>query len=87
MKKTSAIVLCICINALLIFFQVHKQSQIIKVLRDIQQQQKQFNLLLQKKRTLKFNIHQEQQPDKIKAIAQEQLTMKPISLKKVKSIQ
>lgn len=86
MKKIPAVVLFICINALLIFFQVHKQSQIIKVRRNIQTYQKQIDKLEQKKRTLKVQLHQKKQPCKIKKVATDDMQMKPISIKKVKKI-
>lgn len=86
MKKIPAVVLFICINALLIFFQVHKQSQIIKVRRNIQTHQKKIDQLEQKKRELNVQLHRIKQPYKIKQFATDKMNMKPISLKKVKKI-
>lgn len=84
MKKTSAIVLFFCFHALLIFFEVHKQSNYLKLSYDIQKLQTQLNELIKQQSTLIHTLHTYQQPSLIQEIAQEKLSMQPIELKDVK---
>lgn len=86
MKKMSAIVLFFCCNALLIFFEVHKQGQYLKLSYDIQKLQTEICTLNKQHQDLIYALHTLQQPDHIQEIAQEQLKMVPIELKKIKSI-
>lgn len=84
MKKISAVVLFFCFHALLIFFQVHKQSHYLKLSYDIQKLQTQHAQLSQQKSHLLHTLHTYQQPCHIQAIAEKKLSMKSIELKDVK---
>ena len=84
MKKISAIVLFFCTNALLIFFEVHKQGQLIKVSYEIQKHQTTLSNLKKEKRAITFKLLELQQPNIIKEFAKENLNMQPIQLKNVK---
>ena len=86
MKKISAIVLFFCFHALLIFFEVHKQSNYLKLSYEIQKLQTQLNELTKQKSTLTHTLYTYQQPCNIKDIAEKKLFMKPIELKDVKKI-
>lgn len=86
MKRISAIVLLFCFNALLIFFEVHKQGQYLKLSYDIQKLQGQIAILVQQQNKLIYSLYCLQQPDTIQEIAYKQLAMKPIELKRIKSI-
>jgi|GEM_PF-613175 len=83
MKKMSAIVLFFCFNALLIFFEVHKQGQYLKISYEIQKLQTKICSITKEQNDLIYSLHTLQQPDNIQTIAQEKLAMKPIELKKV----
>ncbi len=85
MKTLSAITLIICVHALCIFFLVHKQNQIIKVKRDIQQHQTQIHALQEKITEAKYKLSQLHTPEQVQKFAQEKLSMKPINLKEVKN--
>lgn len=85
MKTLSAITLIICVHALCIFFLVHKQNQIIKVKRDIQQHQTQIHALQEKITEAKYKLSQLHTPEEVQKFAQEKLSMKPIHLKEVKN--
>ena len=84
MKKMSAIVLLFCCNALLIFFEVHKQSQYLKLSYDIQKLQTQICDLKKQQNDLIYSLYTLQQPDIIENIAEKKLGMKPIELKNIK---
>lgn len=86
MKKITAIVLFFCFNALLIFFEVHKQSHYLKLSYEIQKLQTQFHELTKKKSNLVHTLHQHQQPSRIQQSAEKKLSMKHIELKDVKKI-
>lgn len=86
MKKMSAIVLFFCCNALLIFFEVHKQGQYLKLSYDIQKLQTQICDLTKEQSNLIYALHALQQPDIIEAVAEKQLAMKPIELKKIQTV-
>ena len=86
MKKISAIVLFFCCNALLIFFEVHKQGQYLKLSYEIQKLQSRLAEVTQQKNELIYSLHKLQQPDIIQNIANKQLSMKPIELKNVKKV-
>ena len=85
MKTLSAITLIICVHALCIFFLVHKQNQIIKVKRDIQQHQTQIHALQEKITEAKYKLSQLHTPEEVQKFAQEKLSMKPIHLTEVKN--
>ncbi len=84
MKKMSAIVLLFCCNALLIFFEVHKQGQYLKLSYEIQKLQAEICTLSKQQSDLIYSLHALQQPDIIKEIAEKKLAMKPIELKNIK---
>ena len=84
MKKMSAIVLLFCCNALLIFFEVHKQGQYLKLSYEIQKLQAEIYNLNKQQHDLVYSLHALQQPDVIKEIAEKKLAMKPIELKNIK---
>ena len=86
MKKITAIVLFFCFNALLIFFEVHKQSHYLKLSYEIQKLQTQFHELTKQKSNLVHTLHQHQQPSQIQQSAEKKLSMKHIELKDVKKI-
>ena len=86
MKKMSAVVLFFCFNALLIFFEVHKQSHYLKLSYEIQKLQTQLHELVKQKSDLTHALHTYQQPDNIKDIAEKKLSMKSIELKNIKRI-
>ena len=85
MKTLSAITLIICLHALCIFFLVHRENQIIKVNRDIQQHQKQINALQEKIAEAHYKLSQLHTPELVQKFAQEKLHMQPIHLKEVKN--
>jgi cell division protein FtsL len=85
MKKISAIVLFFCCNALLIFFEVHKQGQYLKLSYDIQKLQAKICNLTKQQNDLVYSLHALQQPDIIKEVAEKKLAMKPIELKNIKA--
>jgi len=87
MKKISAIVMFFCFNALLLFFEVHKQGQYLKLSYDIQKLQTELSHLSKEKDSLLYALHKLQQPDKIQETVEQQLNMKPIEIKKVKTIE
>lgn len=84
MKKISAIVLFFCFHALLIFFEVHKQSDYLKLSYEIQKLQNEHRELTKEKSHLTHSLHTYQQPCHIQEIAEKQLSMKSIELKNVK---
>ncbi|MBP6869459.1 cell division protein FtsL [Candidatus Babeliales bacterium] len=86
MKKISAIVLFFCCNAILIFFEVHKQSKYLKLSYEIQKLQAQICDLSQQKTELIYELHNLQQPHNIQDVAVKKLMMKNIELKKIKNI-
>ena len=86
MKKMSAVVLFFCFHALLIFFEVHKQGQYLKLSYDIQKLQTQICDLTKEQSNLMYGLHALQQPDIIEKIAEKKLAMKPIELKKIQTI-
>jgi len=86
MKKMTAIILFFCFNALLIFFEVHKQSHYLKLSYEIQKLQIQFHELTKQKSHLMHTLYKHQQPSQIQHHAEEKLLMKPIELKDVKKI-
>ena len=83
MKKISAILLFFCCNALLIFFEVHKQGQYLKLSYEIQKLQNVITTLTKEHNDLMYTLHTLQQPDAILKFAEKQLLMKPIELKSV----
>ncbi len=78
MKKMTAIVLFFCCNALLIFFEVHKQGQYLKLSYEIQKLQTEIGTLTKEQSNLTYALHQLQQPDNIQEVAEKKLNMKPI---------
>ena len=86
MKKISAIVLFFCFNALLLFFEVHKQGQYLKLSYEIQKLQAEVCTLTKEQSNLTYSLHKLQQPDIIQDIAEKKLAMKSIELKNIKSI-
>ena len=84
MKKISAIVLFFCTNALLVFFEVHKQGQITKSSYEIQNLQAKIASLQKEKRSISFKLHALQEPDELQSFAENTLKMRPIQLKHVK---
>ena len=84
MKKMSAIVLFFCFNALLIFFEVHKQGQYLKLSYEIQKLQTEIGKLTKEQSNLTYSLHKLQQPDIIQEVAEKKLNMKPIELKNIK---
>ncbi len=86
MKKMSAIVLFFCCNALLIFFEVHKQGQYLKLSYDIQKLQTEICHVTKLQNDLVYALHRLQQPDIIKDIAEKKLAMIPIELKNIHSV-
>lgn len=83
MKKISAIVLFFCFNALLIFFEVHKQGQYLKLSYEIQKLQAEICTLTKEQSNLIYSLHKLQQPDIIQKTAEKKLGMKPIELKNI----
>ena len=79
----SAIVLFFCFNALLIFFEVHKQGQYVKLSYEIQKLQAEVCNLTKEQNDLIYSLHKLQQPDIIQDIAEKKLAMKPIELKNI----
>ena len=86
MKKMPAIVLFFCFNALLIFFEVHKQSYYLQLSYQIQKLQNQLHELTKQKSDLTHTLHTYQQPGTIKDIAEKKLAMKSIELKDIQKI-
>lgn len=83
MKKTSAMLLLLCCNALFIFLEVHKQGQYLTLSYQIQKLQSQLNILEKEQSNLLYNLHAEQQPDIIAQKAEQQMLMQPIELKNI----
>lgn len=86
MKKMSAILLFFCCNALLIFFEVHKQGQYLKLSYEIQKLQTEICTLSKEQSNLIYSLHKLQQPDIIQKVAKKKLNMKPIELKNIRKI-
>ena len=86
MKKMTAIILFFCFNALLIFFEVHKQGQYVKLSYEIQKLQTELSNLAKEQNDLMFSLHSLQQPNIIKNIAKKELNMKNIELKNIKKL-
>lgn len=86
MKKISAIVLFFSCNAILIFFEVHKQSKYLTLAYQTQKLQAKICQLHKQKTELTYKLYTLQQPDKIQDIAIKNLAMKNIELKTVKKI-
>ena len=84
MKKTSAILLFLCCNALLIFFEVHKQGQYLQLSYQLQKLQSQISILHKEHDHLVYALHELQQPNIIQNIAETKFGMKPIELKKIR---
>lgn len=83
MKTLPAITLIICVNALFIFFLVHKQNQIIKVKRDIQQYQNKISQTQEDIAKARYQLSKLHNPENVKTFSQEKLGMHPISLKEI----
>lgn len=86
MKKTTAILLFFCCNALFIFFEVHKQGQFLKLSYEIQKLQGKITTLTKEQNELRYQLNILQQPDLIAKIAGEKLEMKGIELSNVHSV-
>ena len=86
MKKMTAIVLFFSCNALLVFREVHKQGQYLKLSYEIQKLQAEICNLTKQHNDLVYELHALQQPDIIKDIAEKKLGMKPIELKNIKRV-
>lgn len=84
MKKITAILLFFFCNALLVFLQVHKQGQYLKLSYEVQKLQSQIAQLKQEQNNLIYLLYSLQQPDKIQNFAQIELGMEPIILKTIK---
>ncbi len=83
MKKMTAIVLFFCFHALLIFFQVHKQSIFLTLSYDIQKLQSQKIALTKKQHFLRYTLQNYQQPHIIAQTMQEKFDMQPIQLQQI----
>jgi cell division protein FtsL len=83
MKKTSAILLLLCCNALFIFLEVHKQGQYVKLSYDLQKLQSRITILEKEHSNLLYNLHAEQQPDIIEKKVEQQMSMQRIELKNI----
>ncbi len=86
MKKTTAILLFLCCNALLVFFEVHKQGQYLKLSYELQKLQSQITNLEKEHSDLIYALQAQQQPDSILSVAQDHMNMKPIELKNIKTL-
>lgn len=86
MKKFSVLLLIACINIIFAILLIHKQNTIIALLYDIQQLQEERDQLLEKKKKLSFQLQREQQLSKVEAFAINNLQMKPVKLKEVRTI-
>jgi cell division protein FtsL len=84
MKKTSAILLFFCCNALLIFFEVHKQGQYLTLSYELQKLQSHITLLSKQHSDLTYALQAQQQPHIIQNIAEKQMGMLPAELSKIK---
>ena len=84
MKQNHIIILFVLVNALFIFLLVHKQSQIIQLRYKIQKVQSEEKELLKKYEHLRYILQEQQEFQKIKQYAVNDLDMKPIKLKDVK---
>lgn len=79
MKKIPIIVLVICVQTLLVFFEVHKQSQITKVRFQIQSLEQTLEKEDKEQRALSIALEQQKQPHTIYEFAKKN-NMKAISL-------
>ncbi len=86
MKKNSALLLLLCCNALLVFFQVHQQGLYVKMSYELQKQQAQLRQLKEEQAQLIYQLQKAQQPDIIQEIAEKDLQMIPIALKNIRTI-
>ena len=83
MKKMTAMVLFFCFHALLIFFEVHKQSIFLTLSYDIQKLQSQKAILNKKQDFLRYTLQQHQQPHIIASTMKEKFEMQPIQLQQI----
>jgi hypothetical protein len=83
MKKMTAMVLLFCFHALLIFFEVHKQSIFLTLSYDIQKLQSQKAILYKKQHFLQYTLQQNQQAHIIASNVKEKFEMEPIQLQKI----
>ena len=86
MKKTTAILLFLCCNALLVFFEVHKQGQYLTLSYELQKLQSKISVLSKQHSDLMYTLHALQQPNTIQNHVQKSLSMKPMELKNIKKI-
>ena len=86
MKKITALLLFFSCNALLVFLEVHKQGQYLKLVYEIQKLQTQITKLKKEHSTLTYELTALQQPVHIATCAEQKLGMKPMELKNIQKI-
>lgn len=86
MRKFTLFITIVSINILFAILLINKQNKIISLLYTIQQLQEQRDQLLERKKELCLELHKEQQLSDIQTFATQQLHMKPIHIKHVKTI-
>lgn len=86
MKKISLLMVIACINVLFAFLLIYKQNKIIKLLYEIQQLREQREQLLETKKNLLVQLYKEEQLSTIQNFAEQDLHMKPITMKEAKTV-
>lgn len=86
MKKNYLIMAIACINVLFAFLLIHKQNKIITLLYEIQQLRQQREQLLETKKSLLVDLYKEEKLSKIQQFAEQELEMKPITIKETKTV-
>ena len=86
MKKLPLIILVICVQVLLIFFEVHKQSQIITVQFQIQKLEQKREEILKQRRALSIEVEKQKQPHTVYNYAAEH-NLRPVKLADIQTLQ
>ncbi|MBI2353100.1 cell division protein FtsL [Candidatus Dependentiae bacterium] len=86
MKKISLITIVALINIVFAFLLIYKQNKIIALLYEIQHLKEEREKLLETKKSLLVDLSKEEKLSTVNNFAQQELAMKPITLKEVKTL-
>jgi len=86
MKKGPFIILFVSVNLFFLFFQINKQSRLVKLSFEQQRLEKTKSDLLDQKQKIKHELFRVQQTDNIKKYACHELGMEKMKLSQVKQI-
>lgn len=86
MKTQTFLCLTVCVQIMCVFLQIHKQSVWVQLLYENQRYQEEKNTLREQKKLLAHQLNTLHSPSYVLARAQQELTLKPITLKQVHSI-